>query len=113
MSGMDEPRKPSPPDRMSAIKDPWSYRDTDGIPRKPVSTNRYSNKAIIYADAAVILIPPLFGILGLGFRKAMKGRREGEPLATLAAALCIVGTVIGMILGYVATQHVMAAPISH
>ncbi len=63
MSGMDEPRKPSPPDRMSAIKDPWSYRDTDGIPRKPVSTNRYSNKAIIYADAAVILIPPLFGIL--------------------------------------------------
>ncbi len=43
----------------------------------------------------------------------MKGRREGEPLATLAAALCIVGTVIGMILGYVATQHVMAAPISH
>jgi hypothetical protein len=83
---------------MTAPQDPYSYPGgaNEPVPRR--GTQLYSILAIVSGVLAILVIPILFGPIGIVL--AVVANRKAEPLWKVALAVAVGGMLLGFILGY-------------
>ena len=63
------------------------------------TSNVFSTWGIVLGSVAFLILPVLFGPVGIIL--AAVGKSKNEPRSTVALAVSIVGTVMGMIIGWI------------
>jgi len=91
---------------MTAPQDPYSYPgapdSTGGFPGGPARRQGpqiFSILAIVCGVVAILVLPIIFGPIGIIL--AVVANRRGEPLWKIALGVAIGGMVLGFILGAV------------
>jgi hypothetical protein len=97
---------------MTAPQDPYSYPgggsgDSGGYPgggpsRRP-GAQIFSIIAIVCGVLAVLLVPILFGPIGIIL--AIVGNRRGEPMWKIGLGAALAGMVLGILLGFLVSAN--------
>ena len=83
---------------MTGPQDPYAYPGS-GEPVRRQGAQIFSILAIVSGVVAVLLIPILFGPIGIVL--AVVARYRTEPLWKIGLAVAIVGMLLGFLLGYI------------
>jgi hypothetical protein len=88
---------------MTAPQDPYSYPGGSGYPGEPGSPARrqgpqiFSILAIVCGVLAILILPIVFGPIGIIL--AIVANRRAEPLWKIALGVAVGGMILGFILG--------------
>ena len=82
---------------MTAPQDPYSYPGAPGSPVRRPGPQIFSIIAIVCGVLAILILPIIFGPVGIVM--AIVANRRGEPLWKVALAVAVGGMVLGFILG--------------
>ncbi len=95
---------------MTGPQDPYSYPGgsespggSPGGPARPQGAQIFSILAIISGIVAILILPIVFGPVGIVL--AIVANRRGEPLWKIALGVAIGGMVLGFILGAIVLSN--------
>jgi len=88
---------PSPAPQFAPVSQPTQF---NSFPQAaPTTSNVFSTWGIVLGAVAFLFFPVVFGPVGIILSAV--GKSKNESRATVALTISIVGTVMGMFLGYI------------
>ncbi|HST64864.1 MAG TPA: hypothetical protein VLM05_06720 [Mycobacteriales bacterium] len=94
---------------MTAPQDPYSYPGGSGHPGEPGAPARregpqiFSIMAIVCGVLAILILPIVFGPIGIIL--AIVANRRAEPLWKIALGVAVGGMILGFILGAIVLSN--------